>query len=339
MRTYTAKKGFVGILLSLFLVIALAGCGSANNANDAGESSGAGNKPAETASEKPVTFKDNRGEVTLAKPATRVVTLEWTYTEDVIALGVQPIGNADNANYKIYVTPQAALDSNVTDVGTRGEPNLETIAALKPDLIIADARSHEAIYDQLKAIAPTIEFSPYSGNGYDYDKMTEIFNTIAVAVGKEDKAKQVLQELDQHYAEAKEKLAAAGKADFHYALTQAFTYQNAVSLRMFSDNSVVVGTLAKIGLINDWKPAKLEEYGFTTVGIEALPEVQDSNFIYITQPDDDVFGTAMKDNKVWNGLKFVKEKRTYPLGSTTWTFGGPVSSKELVDQVVGAITK
>ncbi|MMZ61874.1 hypothetical protein D1872_240460 [compost metagenome] len=50
------------------------------------------------------------------------------------------------------------------------------------------------------------------------------------------------------------------QVEFHYSLTQAFTYQNAASLRMFSNNSVVVGMLAKIGLINAWKPDKLETY-------------------------------------------------------------------------------
>lgn len=267
------------------------------------------------------------------------MVLEWTFTEDLIALGVQPVGNADNANYKVYVTPEAALDSNVVDVGTRNEPNLEAIASLKPDLIISNFDGNEAIYEQLKAIAPTIEYNLNDGNGYDYDKMVKIFNSIAVALGKEDKAKQVLADLDQHYAEAKQKLAAANKSDFHFILTQAFTSQNAASLRMFSDNSVVVGTLAKIGLVNDWKPSKVESYGFSTVGIEALSAVQDSNFIYIVQPDDNVFGSSMKNNSVWNGLKFVKEKRTYPLASTTWTFGGPVSSKGLVDETVGAITQ
>ena len=47
----------------------------------------------------------------------------------------------------------------------------------------------------------------------------------------------------------------------------------------------------------------------------------------------------MKDNSVWNGLNFVKENRLYQLDSTTWTFGGPISSKVLVDGVVEAITK
>ncbi|URJ44875.1 iron-siderophore ABC transporter substrate-binding protein [Paenibacillus polymyxa] len=332
------KKGLIRILLLVVFTLTLGGCGAADKASDKDQATTSSNKAADTATG-PVTVKHNRGEITLNKPAQRVVVLEWTFTEDLIALGVQPVGNADNANYKVYVTPEAALDSNVVDVGTRNEPNLEAIAALKPDLIISNVDGNEAIYDQLKAIAPTIEYNLNDGNGYDHDKMVEIFNSIAAALGKEDKAKQVLAELDQHYAEAKEKLGAAGKSDYHYILTQAFTSQNAASLRMFSDNSVVVATLAKIGMINDWKPSKVEQYGFSTVGIEALSAVQNSNFIYIVQPDDNVFGEPMKNNSVWNGLNFVKEKRTYSLSGTTWTFGGPLSSKGLVDQVVGAITQ
>ncbi|MGM1021441.1 MAG: ABC transporter substrate-binding protein [Bacillota bacterium] len=330
------KKGLSGIVMLLIFALVLAGCGAASNTSES-QTATPDSAPAEAAG--PVKVKHNRGEITLDSPAKRVVVLEWTFTEDMVALGVQPVGNADNAGYKQYVSSEAGLDSSVTDVGTRDEPNLEAIAALKPDLIISNVDGNAAIYDQLKAIAPTVEFSLNSGKGYDYDKMVEIFNNIAVALGKEDKAKQVLKELDQHYAEAKEKLATAGKADFHYSLTQAFTYQNAASLRMFTDNSVVAGTLAKIGLINDWKPDKLETYGFSTVGIEALSAVQDSNFLYIVQPDDDVFGAALKSNSVWNGLNFVKEKRTYALDSKTWTFGGPISSKALVDNVVAAITK
>ncbi|CAM2904912.1 iron-siderophore ABC transporter substrate-binding protein [Paenibacillus taichungensis] len=330
------KKSLNGFLLLTVLALALTGCGKASSTTDTNENASSGSTPTEETAG-PVTVKHSGGELKLDKPAKRVVTLEWTYTEDVVALGVQPVGSADNANYKVYVTPEAALDDTVTDVGTRDEPNLEAIAALKPDLIIANSNSN--IYDQLNAIAPTLEYDLYTGDGYTYDKMTETFNNIAVALGKEDQAKKVLDELDQHYTEAKDKLAAADKSEFHYVLTQAFTYQNAASLRMFTDNAVVIGTLAKVGLVNDWQPDKIEGYGFSTVGIESLPAVQDSNFIYITQPDDDVFGTAMKDNSVWKGLNFVKDKRTYQLDSTTWTFGGPISSKALVDGVVGAITQ
>ncbi|WP_411343268.1 ABC transporter substrate-binding protein [Paenibacillus sp. WLX1005] len=322
-------------MLPLAFTLVLAGCGTAGNS--AQESQPTTATTENTAG--PVTVTDDHGEVKLDQPAKRVVVLEWTFAEDLIAVGVQPVGNADTADYKLWVTPDAALDASVTDVGTRAEPNLEAIAALKPDLIIETSDNTPALYDQLKAIAPTLDYNMYKDKGYDYDRMVEVFNEIAKAVGKEDQAKQVLADLDTHYDDAKEQLKTAGKEGMHYALTQAFTSQNAASLRMFTDNSVVVDTLDNIGLVNDWKSDQFEQYGFSTVGIESLSKVKDSSLLYIVQPDDDVFGAPMKNNSVWNQLDFVKEKRTYALDGTTWTFGGPISSKVLVDQVVGAVTK
>jgi len=272
-------------------------------------------------------------------PAKRVVVLEWIFAESVIALGVQPAGNADNAEYAKWVTAEAALGADVQDVGLRWEPNLETIAALKPDLIISNTDNNAAIYDQLKAIAPTIEFDPYPNEGDAYTGMEDIFNNIALALGKTAEAEKVWKDLDQYYEDAKAKLAAAGKADLNYVASQAFTSQNSITLRMFTDTSTVSQTLARIGLKNDWRSDKFEKYGFTDSTIEALPAVADSNFIYIVQADDNVFGEPVKDNKVWNGLNFVKEKRTYPIDGSTWTFGGPLSSKTIVERVVAALTK
>lgn len=343
------KKPFYIWVLTLVILIIATGCGTAKNANtNAGEnaqdsvsqaSSQEDGLPSEAKATGPITIKHNKGETVLDKPAERVVVLEWMFTEDVIALGVQPVGNADNKEYANWVTPDAALGADVQDVGLRWEPNLETIAALKPDLIISNTDNNAAIYDQLNAIAPTVEFEPYPDKVDAYTSMESIFNSIAAALGKTDEAKKVLADLDQYYADTKVKLAEAGKADLHYVITQAFTYQNAITLRMFTDTSTVSQTLDRIGLKNDWKSEKFEKYGFTTSTIEALPAVTDSNFFYIVQDNDNVFGDPVKDNSVWNGLNFVKENRTYQIDGSTWTFGGPLSSKTLVDRVVASLTK
>ncbi|GEC89374.1 ABC transporter substrate-binding protein [Brevibacillus brevis] len=318
------------VLLSLLIITA---CGSKNSDNT---SSVASNN---TDSAGPIIIKHGKGETKLDKPAVRVVALEWIYTEELIALGIQPVGNADNKEYEIWVTDEAALADSVTDVGLRWEPNLETIASLKPDLIISNTDNNDAIYNQLNAIAPTIEFDPYPNEGDAYTGMVNDFKTIAKAVGKSKEADKVLADLDTHYAAAKEKLKAAGKDKFNYVITQAFSSQNAATLRMFTETSTVVQTLNRIGLTSDWKSDKFEKYGFTDATFESLPAVSDSNFIYIVQKDDNVFGDSVKNNKVWNGLNFVKENRTYGIGGDTWTFGGPLSSKVLVDRVVEAITK
>lgn len=325
-----------GIILLCALIV-LTACGSGNKGNRS--ESPSGNAASNAAAAEPIVIQHKKGETTLDKPAVRVVALEWIFTEELIALGVQPVGNADNKEYAIWVSPEAALADGVTDVGLRWEPNLETIAALKPDLIISNTDNNAAIYDQLNGIAPTIEFDPYPDEGDAYTGMVNDFKTIAKAVGKTEEADKVLADLDAHYADAKEKLAAAGKENFHYVITQAFSSQNSVTLRMFTDTSTVVQTLDRIGLVSDWKSQKFEKYGFTDATFEALPAVTDSNFIYIVQEDDNVFGEPVKDNAVWNGLNFVKENRTYSIDGNTWTFGGPISSKVLVDRVVDAITQ
>ncbi|NUU61784.1 ABC transporter substrate-binding protein [Paenibacillus agri] len=338
-------KRFLSVVMLIVVILVAAGCGSNNTTNPATNSEPKSNAAAENTSSEtasgPIVLKDSKGEVKLDKPAQKVVVLEWTFTEDVIALGVQPVGNADNENYKLYVTSEAPLDASVTDVGTRDEPNLETIAALKPDLIIANAPSNEAIYDQLKSIAPTLIFSLYppEGQGDQYTLMEDTFKTIAAALGKTAEGDKVLADLDAHYADAKTKLAAAGKEGLNYVLTQAYSYQNAATMRLFTDNSLAVQTLDRIGLKNDWKPDNFESYGFSTSTVEALPAVQDTNLLYIVQKDDDIFTKTLKDNSVWNGLTFVKEKRTYALDSATWVFGGPISSKVIVDEVVKTLTK
>lgn len=319
------------VLLSILMITAACGSKNSNNANSETSNNAS---PAD-----PIIIKHGKGETTLDKPAVRVVALEWIYSEELIALGIQPVGNADNKEYKIWVTDEATLADSVTDVGLRWEPNLETIASLQPDLIISNTDNNDAIYNQLNDIAPTIEFDPYPNEGDAYTGMVNDFKTIAAAVGKSAEADKVLADLDEHYEAAKKKLAAAGKDNFNYVITQAFSSQNSATLRMFTDTSTVVQTLNRIGLTSDWKSNKFEKYGFTDATFESLPAVSDSNFIYIVQEDDNVFGDSVKDNTVWNGLNFVKENRTYAIDGDTWTFGGPLSSKALVDRVVDAITK
>lgn len=346
------KKILSIIAVSIVMAIIFTGCGASNN-KEAGASisaspstspstesspSASTESPSPVASS-PIVIKHAKGETTLDKPAQRVVVLEWIFTEDLLALGLQPIGNADNKEFTKWVTSEVPLASDVTDVGMRWEPSMETIASLKPDLIISNTDNNAAIYDQLNAIAPTIEFDPYPDGVDQYTRTIDIFKTIATAVGKEAEADQYLIDLDQYFADAKAKLAAAGKENFKYVLTQAFTSQNNAVLRLFTDSSVVSQTLARIGLVNEWKSDKFMKYGFTDSTVEALPAVADTNFLYIVQKEDDVFANALKDISVWKGLNFVKENRTYALDGSTWTFGGPTSSKVLVDRVVEVLTK
>jgi ABC-type Fe3+-citrate transport system substrate-binding protein len=123
---------------------------------------------------------DAMGTSCVSENSQRVIALEWTYVEDLLALGVQPVGVADIEGYGNWVNVPIALDESVADVGTRQEPNLERIAELAPDLIITASFRAANNYDELTAIAPIIAFDPYPVDGSShFDEMLLIFRTIA----------------------------------------------------------------------------------------------------------------------------------------------------------------
>jgi len=84
----------------------------------------------------------------------------------------------------------------VVSVGGYQEPSLEQIAALKPDLIISAATTHDEIYAPLSAIAPTVPV-------YDIDASDALHaqRTIADLVGKTELLNEKIAAYDARIAE------------------------------------------------------------------------------------------------------------------------------------------
>ncbi|ANE48888.1 hypothetical protein SY83_12500 [Paenibacillus swuensis] len=333
------------VMLSVMLGLTACGGNTANTANTSGTTneSNAGNANTGNAqvSEEVKRIKHPLGTTEIKGIPQRIVVLEWSYVEDLLALGVKPVGVADIENYKVWVNVKSGELAEATDVGTRQEPNLETIMSLKPDLIITDDFRVAQSYDKLSEIAPTLVFAPYSEEAAkdQYADMENAFRTLADIVGKTAEAEQVLDDVQKTYDEAKTKLEAAGKAGQEIVLSQAWSNQNAAAMRLFTDNSYAVKIMEKIGLKNGWKSDKLESYGFSDATVESLTKVKQANFLYVVQDDDNVFETKLKDNAVWKGLDFVKENRAYALGGDTWLFGGPLTAQLLAERAVNLLTK
>lgn len=323
------KKSLKSLLILALFAVLLVGCSSKGEDKAVDKGKAEGN----------ITITGVNGEVTLDKPAKKVVVLEWTYAEDLLALGVQPIGMADIQEYHNWVNIDAELSKDVADVGGRQEPNLEAIAALEPDLIIGTSFRHDGMIADLEKIAPTVIFNPYpEDEKMDlYQEMISTFNEIAKAVDKKDEAKQVLADLDVKYEEAKTTIDNAGLKTKDVVLTLAYTGAQAPEIRVFTPNSMASIMLEKIGLNNIHIPDQFELYGSSTYNVEGLTKYEDANYLYIVQNDDNIYEKQLKDNAVWKNLNFVKEDRLYDLGGDTWLYGGPLSAETLLNKITSTM--
>jgi iron complex transport system substrate-binding protein len=276
------------------------------------------------------------GEACVPENPQRVVALEWRYVENLLVLGIQPVGVADIEGYHNWVKIPLALDENVVDIGTRNEPNLEAVAALNPDLIIGVYFRLTENYDDLSAIAPTLVFDPYPADlSSQYDEMLSSFRQLATVVNREAEAEVVLANMEKTFAGAQAALEAAGHSGESFILSQGWVTDGVATFRLFTDNAMAVQFMERIGLTNAWDDAP-QLYGYTEVGIEGFAELSDKtfNFFYVAQADaNDKFAAS----PLWSSLSFVQNEQAYWMGGDVWMFGGPLSAEVLVGTVLQAM--
>lgn len=186
----------------------LAGCGTTEHASADSSPSVSPTGSATTAG--PVTLTDATGAtVRLDHPATRVVGTEWNVVEDLLTLGVAPVGVADVKGYKAWDTA-VPLTNAPKDIGTRGEPSTDTIAALSPDLVVATTDLSAAVVKQLRKAAPVLVVR--SADAADQiGLMMKDLDLIAQATGTTAKAGTVRQAFEAKLAAGKQALASAGR--------------------------------------------------------------------------------------------------------------------------------
>ncbi|MBB1485419.1 ABC transporter substrate-binding protein [Oceanospirillum sediminis] len=111
----------------------------------------------------------------------RVIVLEYSFLDAVVLAGISPVGIADDQKPQRILPQLKQRIGHYQSVGLRGQPNLETIASLKPDLIIADQQRHRTIYRELQEIAPTLLLLSY---GAQYSDLLTDARVIGQALGK-----------------------------------------------------------------------------------------------------------------------------------------------------------
>ena len=97
-----------------------------------------------------IQVRHDLGTLSLGAPAKRVVVLEYSFLDTLIALGVPPVGAAIGTQGGDRGVPPYLRSRvvGVTSVGSRAVPSLEAILALQPQVIIADTFVHRDLIPQ-----------------------------------------------------------------------------------------------------------------------------------------------------------------------------------------------
>ncbi|KWN10105.1 ABC transporter substrate-binding protein [Burkholderia ubonensis] len=265
--------------------------------------------------------------------AQRVVALEFMFAETLAALDITPAGMVDTAFYPGWLGYDNARFAHVTDVGSRQEPGLEAIAAVKPDLIIGVGFRHAPIFAALDRIAPTIlfQFSPNVNEGgvpvTQLDWTRQIFRTIGAVTGRSARAQAVEAQLDAGLARNAKRLAAAGRQHERVALLQDLGLPD--RYWAYTGNSTAAGLARALGL--DLWPKKPTREGTLYVTSADLLTQRDLAVLFVTATGMDVPLDAKLDSPVWQYVPARKAKRIALVERNIWGFGGPMSALKLAD--------
>jgi iron complex transport system substrate-binding protein len=256
----------------------------------------------------------------------------------LVSLGVMPVGVADIKGYGTWVTA-ARLDPSVKDVGTRSEPSVDSVVALQPDLVVMEAERGSTLVTQLEKYVPVL-VTKGSDAADNLGRMRKDLTMIATAVGKTGEAEKLLADFDAAVADGKKKIANAGASGQQFAIADGWKEGSTVSIRMFGQGALVSQLGIQLGLKNAWNGKVDEVWGLGQTDVEGLTVLkgQDVRFFYNASDGTDVFADGLAGNAIWKSLPFVQQNKLHKMPNGIWTFGGPLSGQQYIDQLVKAYT-
>ncbi|WP_086981152.1 Fe(3+) dicitrate ABC transporter substrate-binding protein [Vibrio aphrogenes] len=259
----------------------------------------------------------------VASSTLKVVVLEYSFIDALAVIGVSPIGVADD-NQPERILPQVrALISPWVSVGMRSQPNLEIIAQLKPDLIIADAHRHKVSLHSLSEIAPTLLLK---SRGESYQESLEAALQIGKAVGKEQEMRQRLAKHRKIMESYKGKFSAQGVVQFANV--------NDRGMWLHGPKSYTGSLLAYLGL----QPAlpSLQSSHLMEANLEVLLKVNPDWFFYSKKKPQTVLDTWQK-NPLYSLLKIHTNHQAIQVSPELWSLNRGMLAAEGIAQDLDSI--
>ncbi len=312
-------------LLILSLSLFLVGCGNsaAPSAQGAPASNAANSStsPQENAPSQEGTqahaVKDAMGEVKVPAEPKRIVVLDNGALDNLLALGVTPVGAATVSLDKPFFSYLGDKTSGIEKVGTIDQPNLEAIAALKPDLILGTKDQHEAIHSKLMEMAPTVFVETM---GLDWKGNLKLH---AEAVGKAQEAEKLIADYEKRVADFQAKMGdKIGKTEV------SVLRMNADHVRIYLSESYSGKFIEELGFP---RPKAQSEKDFAKKATEEQIADMDGDVIFwFSRDQENIMTTKLKGNPLWATLKAVQAGNVYEVSTDPWLSGMGILSRNLM---------
>lgn len=275
-----------------------------------------------------ITVSDSRGEQQFESVPERVVALNWSMAENLVELGIEPVGVADTDGYRKWVA-QPELPEDVEDVGGRAEPNMERIASLDPDLIILST-TQTGLAEKMEKVAPVLFFDAYRRNHDNPEQAREIFRTLARVFERTDRAEEKLEHLDARFERLRKRLEDHFGPELPRVSSALFTSPSVV--RIFGDNSMPQHALKRLGM-EPALPQKRTQWGQVQKKVSDLSRIEEGILLYFKPLDEagDLFSKPL-----WKALPVVDKGRVAAV-EPTWTYGGAMSLRYLAENMTDAL--
>lgn len=266
--------------------------------------------------QKPITITDDRGkEITFPKPPEKIAAISYLAVDLALALGIQPVATT-------YMMQDRQPDylmgktKEIEQIGQRAKPNLELLAKIQPDVIIAMRRYTIGNAPQFEKIAPYI--------AYNMELLEESYQEVADLAklfGKQARGAELnaafQQDLKDYAAKAPKnshpryQIMWAGDTPFTF-----HTENTAASIVSALGGENIIGPMTTSGKFG-------EEISLETM-LEKDPEVI---FIYDSGPD-----RPHENNPIWQELSAVKNGRVYYVGDQWVETNGPIAREIVLKQ-------
>ncbi|MBV7435242.1 ABC transporter substrate-binding protein [Cardiobacteriaceae bacterium TAE3-ERU3] len=252
----------------------------------------------------------------------RIAAMEFSFVGGALAAGKRPTAISDDGNPEKLIPEFRDAVGEYTSLGSRYQPNIESIADAKPDLIIADKDRHTVIKDDLEKIAPTLFVK---SRGEDYYENLQAAQVIGHVLHQDDTMSKSIEDHLQKMRDARDALQGSKMADE----TVQFAVITDKGMWMHGPTSYAGTVISSLGLKSPI-PEQTEE-AYIPTSLEQLLAA-DPDWLLVGRYNDHTVLEDWKDSPLYQNLKAVKNDHVVEVDSSYWSLSRSMPSAERMAQ-------